>query len=236
MIGTAVHSGFGAAADPRSIWLSFLASPVAPKQAMSILELDGYLTGVMVAPSVIRPSLWMAGLWLDAEPVSDDAAQMQSVLAAVGVMFNTLSTEIQSSLRRLEAERVCDYRPAFCTMDERPSHELVYTWVRGFWNAMQLAPADWSPLLADHRTQLIIAPFVGFMEVGGEAIELAEDIEQRLDDAAEAIPRSILLLRKIAEIRASREQPKQPVRRKIGRNDPCPCGSGQKFKRCCGRD
>ena len=20
----------------------------------------------------------------------------------------------------------------------------------------------------------------------------------------------------------------------IGRNDPCPCGSGQKFKRCCG--
>jgi len=24
-------------------------------------------------------------------------------------------------------------------------------------------------------------------------------------------------------------------RRKIGRNDPCPCGSGKKFKKCCGR-
>jgi hypothetical protein len=23
--------------------------------------------------------------------------------------------------------------------------------------------------------------------------------------------------------------------RKIGRNDPCPCGSGKKFKKCCGR-
>lgn len=23
--------------------------------------------------------------------------------------------------------------------------------------------------------------------------------------------------------------------RRVGRNDPCPCGSGQKFKRCCGR-
>lgn len=23
--------------------------------------------------------------------------------------------------------------------------------------------------------------------------------------------------------------------RSVGRNDPCPCGSGQKFKRCCGR-
>ncbi len=23
---------------------------------------------------------------------------------------------------------------------------------------------------------------------------------------------------------------------KIGRNDPCPCGSGEKYKKCCGRD
>jgi SEC-C motif-containing protein len=32
------------------------------------------------------------------------------------------------------------------------------------------------------------------------------------------------------------EVPKQqPERRqKIGRNDPCPCGSGKKYKRCCG--
>ncbi len=29
----------------------------------------------------------------------------------------------------------------------------------------------------------------------------------------------------------------EPVRReepKVGRNDPCPCGSGKKFKKCCG--
>lgn len=32
--------------------------------------------------------------------------------------------------------------------------------------------------------------------------------------------------------------PRDPVRRegvvKVGRNDPCPCGSGEKYKRCCG--
>ncbi len=30
---------------------------------------------------------------------------------------------------------------------------------------------------------------------------------------------------------------KRPVRagKKIGRNDPCPCGSGKKYKKCCGR-
>lgn len=24
--------------------------------------------------------------------------------------------------------------------------------------------------------------------------------------------------------------------KKTGRNDPCPCGSGKKYKKCCGRD
>jgi preprotein translocase subunit SecA len=30
---------------------------------------------------------------------------------------------------------------------------------------------------------------------------------------------------------------KKPVKRKVakvGRNDPCPCGSGKKYKKCCG--
>ena len=26
-----------------------------------------------------------------------------------------------------------------------------------------------------------------------------------------------------------------PAKAKVGRNDPCPCGSGKKFKKCCGR-
>jgi hypothetical protein len=32
-------------------------------------------------------------------------------------------------------------------------------------------------------------------------------------------------------------EPDQPYRApaKVGRNEPCPCGSGQKFKKCCGR-
>ena len=33
--------------------------------------------------------------------------------------------------------------------------------------------------------------------------------------------------------------PKTPIKReaaKVGRNDPCPCGSGKKYKKCCGKD
>lgn len=34
------------------------------------------------------------------------------------------------------------------------------------------------------------------------------------------------------------EEKRQPIRKekKIGRNDPCPCGSGKKYKKCCGRN
>ncbi|HEX5431089.1 MAG TPA: SEC-C metal-binding domain-containing protein [Bryobacteraceae bacterium] len=31
------------------------------------------------------------------------------------------------------------------------------------------------------------------------------------------------------------EEPAEPAREKIGRNDPCPCGSGKKFKKCHGK-
>ncbi|MDR0427335.1 MAG: preprotein translocase subunit SecA [Dysgonamonadaceae bacterium] len=37
--------------------------------------------------------------------------------------------------------------------------------------------------------------------------------------------------------RDTREQKREPVRveKTVGRNDPCPCGSGKKYKACCGR-
>jgi preprotein translocase subunit SecA len=46
------------------------------------------------------------------------------------------------------------------------------------------------------------------------------------------------LSRTIQHLRAEQEQAeRQPVVRaqpKVGRNEPCPCGSGRKFKKCCG--
>ena len=41
----------------------------------------------------------------------------------------------------------------------------------------------------------------------------------------------------VSEAMAANEKAK-PVRSgpKVGRNDPCPCGSGKKFKHCCGKN
>jgi uncharacterized protein YecA (UPF0149 family) len=45
---------------------------------------------------------------------------------------------------------------------------------------------------------------------------------------------------RVSELQTNRQEEgvKKPqagaVAEEIGRNDPCPCGSGKKYKRCCG--
>lgn len=47
---------------------------------------------------------------------------------------------------------------------------------------------------------------------------------------------TLAMMKEAAECRlARREAANAPARREVfaGRNDPCPCGSGKKFKKCC---
>ncbi|MFH1519245.1 MAG: preprotein translocase subunit SecA [Candidatus Omnitrophota bacterium] len=37
------------------------------------------------------------------------------------------------------------------------------------------------------------------------------------------------------QLKAAREVPRSPKTKKVGRNEPCPCGSGKKYKKCCGK-
>ncbi len=56
----------------------------------------------------------------------------------------------------------------------------------------------------------------------------------RLMKGAEEIPKQE---RKVLYLRHGEEPSRKPIKKqkKIGRNDPCPCGSGKKYKKCCGR-
>ena len=36
------------------------------------------------------------------------------------------------------------------------------------------------------------------------------------------------------KVGTTENKPKIEIDHKIGRNDPCPCGSGKKYKKCCG--
>ncbi|HET6718604.1 MAG TPA: SEC-C metal-binding domain-containing protein, partial [Rhodocyclaceae bacterium] len=61
---------------------------------------------------------------------------------------------------------------------------------------------------------------------GEELDELMKDCEEEVPGAVEDIHRFWMAKRGAPTQR--RETPK------VGRNDPCPCGSGKKYKQCCG--
>jgi uncharacterized protein YecA (UPF0149 family) len=56
-----------------------------------------------------------------------------------------------------------------------------------------------------------------------------KDEKPRRTQAATAAPEAANSMRKDASSPYKRTAPK------IGRNDPCPCASGKKFKKCCGQ-
>lgn len=77
-------------------------------------------------------------------------------------------------------------------------------------------------------------------------VELKIDLEKLYFNMLEAkadylynLPQwdSIFSVEKRKEIRKSWRDSKTIVKdKKIGRNDPCPCGSGKKYKKCCGKN
>ncbi len=82
-------------------------------------------------------------------------------------------------------------------------------------------------------------------------LEGAEMFDQMIDDIKEDTVRGVLGVlprRQSTErvqvakpISTGQNGPQRPVRRpasvsKVGRNDPCPCGSGKKYKKCCGQN
>ncbi|HLY06161.1 MAG TPA: UPF0149 family protein, partial [Rhizomicrobium sp.] len=211
--------------DPLSAWTGFLTRPAAPRTAMWPMELDGYLTGIVVGPDVILPSRWLGPVWGKAGPQFDSIEQAQAALGAVMQHYNDLIAAIDDGYKRLEAKQSFDYRPLFQKLDEKPDHATIRTWVDGFGKAMALSPA-WESLIRDERIRALISPIVSFMEIDGECVIRAENIDEVLDEAAAEIPRIVIVLRKLFQPGNARTGGKP------GRNETCPCGSGRKYKRC----
>src|SRR5690606_8083165 len=95
-------------------WIRFLASPAAPATAMRPLELEGYLTGLIVAPDLVPPSMWIDAIWGEDEPVFDTMDQFQTVLDSVMNYHNALIDNIDT--------KGADWRPMF--MDEGGAADL----------------------------------------------------------------------------------------------------------------
>jgi preprotein translocase subunit SecA len=89
------------------------------------------------------------------------------------------------------------------------------------------------------RDPLVEYKFIGF--------DMFEEMSNNIQEATIRALYSIRTARKIERERVAKvtstnrgeQTAKEPVRRKerkVGRNEPCPCGSGKKYKHCCGRN
>lgn len=68
-----------------------------------------------------------------------------------------------------------------------------------------------------------------------ELREEAEKVQEMVLEEGEIDESRLEFAKK--DVFAEEEKKNQPIKtEKVGRNDPCPCGSGKKYKKCCGRE
>ena len=100
---------------------------------------------------------------------------------------------------------------------------------------MALRPNSWTAMAeADGEAGAAISMLLALNGLvrQDEGTELTTEQGKALAEAAPAlIP---LCVATLAEDRYKGLSPGPTSRAKTGRNDPCPCGSGKKFKKCCG--
>ncbi len=70
---------------------------------------------------------------------------------------------------------------------------------------------------------------------GPSAHDILSQIKDARPDLDTILAERHALLRRLFRRAKAETKPHVPTK-KLGRNDPCPCGSGKKYKRCCGAD
>ena len=222
---------------------------------------DGYLTALAAGPRQMAFDEWVRALAGDAferafgDP--EDAAQARQALEGrMRVLANHLDPE--ALLDQPEALRL---QPLLAQWDDEAREEAVREhgapadaaaqmvtgglWADGFFDALQDFEPDWTPpddtgdeelalfddLLA--QVQVLMLP------------EAHEDFKRHLEDAwKDRLPtREDLVDEACFAVQDLRvwwlDHAPRPAPRRVlaapGRNDPCPCGSGLKYKKCHGK-
>ena len=81
----------------------FLGSDRAPAGCMQVSELDGFLTGIVVGPEMIPPSVWMPMIWHDGDPVYADLNEAQTILGIIMRRYNEVIRLVDFLRRRLSS-------------------------------------------------------------------------------------------------------------------------------------
>jgi uncharacterized protein len=219
---------------------------------------DGFMTAVLAGRRTIPPSEWLPAMFGDDfERVFADPADVQQAMTALIDRWNTLASQldVDSLLDDPEAVRLS---PLMITYDDEARAEVVAAghmtaeeaadqlltgalWAEGFMDGVEAFSDDWPEPEDDTEDSRwwedCFARITALMLPAADlAAHVAENYpgetlerDQLVDEACFAVQDLRLYWLDHGPVPATRR-----VEPKPGRNDPCPCGSGKKFKKCHG--
>ena len=195
--------------------------------ALLLSGLDGLLAGVAVCSgSTIPPSEWLPMVWGGEAPAFDDEEEAELIVGLILKHYDDV-------VGRLDRRR---YEPIYdIDSDGSPLWE---TWMDGFDRAVVLRPDAWGGFdrAGDAEVRgawLVLARLNELAAAPVKDRHLVEGDEALLENAPDLIPRSVQILYRAGAARGRGGGREPSGSRKVGRNDPCPCGSGRKYKHCC---
>jgi len=227
-----------------------LADDALPRRALSYRELHGFMFALVSTPDLIQPSEWLPVVFGDGELVHDSPEEARRVVGAFLRMYDDYNRVVQDEDRRLRVPFEFDDDPLANLEDDAPAA----AWSSGFLVGHYWASESWEEYLPEEWDQefggaVAILSFFSsrstaeayLAEFGSEDSTLAEMARSCRDVFADAIQIYASMGQAIwkatwrerfgatATADVARSGPE------VGRNDPCPCGSGKKYKKCCWR-
>lgn len=210
-----------------------LISEVVPEDCMNLEMLDGYLAAVIASPDPIPMADWLPPVWsAHADPDYATGSRMQRVIRLVLGYYNELvtTTGVEEG-----------WQPFCYAGQEGDEIGIAEEWVEGFRQGLELWEPDWRTRFdaqavaeVEAKLAMLLAPWEGDEEAfdGDERRRMAW-LDEACDLVADlhAVWSGLGLTRPgVVEVDA----PRPSASAAVGRNDPCPCGSGKKYKKCCG--
>jgi uncharacterized protein len=208
---------------------NFLDSEDLGEDAMSLSALDGFLTALAIAPNNLPPHIWLPAIW--GESAAWESRQQEE-------RMQSLVFRHANDLLYFLRDEPESFEPLLYEREEGgKTIPVIDEWCAGFVAGMALDEESWQPLLESDEGEDMLYPILLFgTEAGWDELEQHPELSAReaefaamLGDCVMDIQEWALPLRKAGST-IRREQPK------TGRNDLCPCGSGKKYKKCCGAD
>lgn len=211
----------------------FLLYGVESDERMTIDMMDGFLHAIAIGPTSFHPKQWLPKVWGTEEmmPPLESIEKLNHILGLVMRQFNSIISGLETDPREIA--------PTWATSNFRgKDYDDAEGWAHGFVEGMRLCWKDWQPLLSTPEGQAWLRPIglLGEDDFAPEQDELTKTPAKRQKLALQ-IPEAVLAMHAywlpLRHAVYEREVAKT-LQPKVGRNEPCPCGSGKKFKKCCG--